>query len=109
MHWTKQLDGWSADKAFKAYYGQQIAAGSKTAANDQTQISLNFGNGPDLPWLSIFFVNATTGYAIGPFGDIAATTDGGQSWIPWFDNVVNPNYYKPQLYQRGWWPALHRR
>lgn len=93
LHWTKQLDGWSANSAFMAYYKQQAASGSKTAANDQQQVQFNFGTGPILPWLGIWFTSSTTGFAVGPFGDIAATADGGQTWIPWFDHINNPNYY----------------
>jgi photosystem II stability/assembly factor-like uncharacterized protein len=90
--WTKQLDGIQARALFKAYYTKQASAGNKSAAAMLTQIQLNFEPGPTLPWLSIWFTDAKTGFAVGSFGDIARTDDGGQDWAPWLEHVQNPEF-----------------
>lgn len=92
-HWSKNLDGWSAKAAFESYYSQQVTVGNPVASAGLREVHLNFGKGPVLPWLGIWFDTALNGYVVGPFGDIAATTDGGKHWIPWFDHIDNANYY----------------
>jgi photosystem II stability/assembly factor-like uncharacterized protein len=90
--WTRQIDGNTARGLFEAYYSQQISQGNKNLLSDLQQIQLNYDSGPWLPWLGIWFNNARTGYAVGSFGDIAATHDGGRSWQPWLDHIDNPQF-----------------
>jgi photosystem II stability/assembly factor-like uncharacterized protein len=90
--WTKRLDGVSARAEFEAYYGRRISAGDETLAEYLRQIQLNYDNGPSLPWLGVWFTDAETGYVVGSFGDIAFTSDGGQTWLPWLDHIDNPNF-----------------
>lgn len=40
-------------------------------------------------WNDIFFVNFSTGWVVGEFGEIYKTTDGGVNWIPEESNVVS--------------------
>jgi photosystem II stability/assembly factor-like uncharacterized protein len=89
--WHKQLDGITAKASFERYYSGRIAAGDKSQLENLAQIHLNYDNGPSLPWLGIWFSDANTGYAVGPFGDLAATPNGGKTWQPWLDHIDNPN------------------
>ncbi len=90
--WTKQLDGRTAQTTFEAYYNQKIAAGDSTLTTFLTQVQLNYDAGPNLPWLSVWFNDAQTGYVVGSFGDLAITQDGGKTWQPWLDHIDNPNF-----------------
>lgn len=88
--WSKQLDGRSAGPAFKAFYSQ-AGAGAEAAAA-LAQLEQNYQAGPVLPFLDVWFEDAKTGYAVGSFGMIAATRDGGKTWEPWLHRIDNPQY-----------------
>ena len=92
-NWTKQLDGMSARKIFEENYNKRIAAGDNSLSADLQEIQANFDPGPILPWLGLQFTSATAGFAIGPFGDLAYTSDGGKIWTPWLDHIDDPNFY----------------
>ncbi|WP_284257597.1 WD40/YVTN/BNR-like repeat-containing protein [Acidocella aquatica] len=91
--WVRQLDGNSARTEFEAYYNHKIAAGDAALSTYLAEIQLNFDAGPTLPWLSVWFDDAQTGYVVGSFGDLAITRDGGKTWQPWLDHIDNPNFY----------------
>ncbi len=46
--------------------------------------------GPVNPFLDVWFENESHGFVIGAYGMIFRTTDGGQSWRDWSDNLTNP-------------------
>lgn len=86
--WKKQLDGRLAEKAFKAFYADKGEAG----ATALKQLDTNYKAGPALPVLDIWFEDATNGFAVGSFGMLLATNDGGTTWQPWLDRIDNPGY-----------------
>jgi photosystem II stability/assembly factor-like uncharacterized protein len=45
--------------------------------------------GPDKPFLDVWFENDTTGFIIGAYNLIFRTADGGKTWEPWFDRTEN--------------------
>jgi photosystem II stability/assembly factor-like uncharacterized protein len=47
-------------------------------------------DGPDKPFLDMYFENETTGFVVGAYGLIFRTTDGGKNWTPWMDHTENP-------------------
>lgn len=82
--WTKQLDGREVGKILVAYYekhddGQRLADAQLFAQQ-----------GPDKPFLDVWFKNEREGFIIGTFNLILHTTDGGQSWTPWLHRTDNP-------------------
>lgn len=87
MSWVKQLDGRSAGAAFKAYYARLDPSPAVTAA--AAQLEPNYRAGPALPWLDVWFEDANTGYAVGSFGMLIATHDGGRTWEPWLHRIDN--------------------
>lgn len=102
--WVKQADGITLKNEFESYYNAKInsstaqpSSNASTQTNrlalDLTEVKENFDPGPILPWMGVWFMNAKTGYVVGPFGDIARTDDGGKSWAPWLDHIDNPNFY----------------
>lgn len=86
--WQLQLDGRIAGPAFKIFY-EALGAESASAAK---QLALNFQAGPALPFLDVWFEDSKKGYAVGSFGMIMATTDGGKKWEPWLHKIDNPEY-----------------
>lgn len=84
--WKKQLDGRDAEIQFKEYYRALGPEGARPL-ND---LELNYRAGPALPFLDVWFEDEQRGYAVGSFGMIVSTTDGGISWEPWLHRVDNP-------------------
>jgi photosystem II stability/assembly factor-like uncharacterized protein len=89
--WTKQLDGRSAGASFRKYYATRSAGGDAAAKAVMAQVEQNFKGDSLLPYLGVWFKDINTGYAVGSFGMIIATTDGGKTWLPWFDRIDNPD------------------
>ena len=91
-HWTRQFDYRSEATTFANYYRTQPGASATTLKPILDEIALNTSNGASLPWLSVWFDDKSSGYAVGSFGMIARTQDGGKSWIPWFDHIDNDQF-----------------
>ena len=89
LTWTKQLDGRMAKELFTEYYQDLMAAGDETAAEALELTELNYRDGPALPFLDVWFENENRGFAVGAFGLIAATSDGGKTWEPWMHRIAN--------------------
>lgn len=82
--WTRQLDGRSA---------AQIELKAARASGDQKRLAAAeqlVGDGPDKPFLAVHFWNAQRGFAIGAFGLILGTEDGGATWSSWSARLQNP-------------------
>jgi len=90
--WQVQLTGVAAQKMFEADYNRDIAAGNQAIVPFLQEIQMNFDPGPTLPWLGIWFADATHGFTVGAFGDIAVTQDGGKTWTPWLEHIANPGF-----------------
>ena len=83
--WEKQLDGRKAKESFTRYYSESSAQNPKALA----LVGRNYAAGSSLPLLDVWFKDANRGYAVGSFGIIMATLDGGRTWEPWFDHIDN--------------------
>jgi photosystem II stability/assembly factor-like uncharacterized protein len=92
LTWRRQLDGRRSAETFKADYAARFAAG-EVAQADVDQLALNYQAGPVLPYLDVWFADELRGWAVGSFGTIAATADGGKTWQAWLHRVANPNYF----------------
>jgi photosystem II stability/assembly factor-like uncharacterized protein len=92
LSWIKQADGRTLAGELANYYRERIAKGDKAAQVYADQIDLNYKNGPVLPWLDVWFEDERRGFAVGSFGMIIATNDGGKTWQPWLDRVDNPDF-----------------
>ena len=89
--WSRQLDGRLAAKRFTAHYAARIAQGEEALAPLLAELKRDYEAGPSLPWLDICFEDANHGYAVGPFGSIARTEDGGETWLPAMERIDNPD------------------
>jgi photosystem II stability/assembly factor-like uncharacterized protein len=82
--WRVQLTGIkAADLMVAALAGTPLAEEAKRF-RDQ---------GADKPFLDVWFADANNGYAVGAYNLIFHTTDGGNTWEPWFDRTDNPKLY----------------
>ncbi|MCP2072444.1 UNVERIFIED_ORG: photosystem II stability/assembly factor-like uncharacterized protein [Pseudomonas lini] len=82
--WVKQLDGVAA---------AQLALLSAQKGDDAKQLKdaeRLVADGPDKPFLDLYFSDRRNGYAVGAYGLILRTVDGGDSWQPWMQQVDNP-------------------
>ncbi|SSB98589.1 MULTISPECIES: YCF48-related protein [unclassified Pseudomonas] len=82
--WVKQLDGVAA---------AQLALVSAQQGNDAKQLKdaeRLVADGPDKPFLDLYFSDRRNGYAVGAYGLILRTVDGGDNWQPWMQQVDNP-------------------
>lgn len=90
--WTKQLDNRAAAIEFPAYYRKRIASGDASAVPFLKEVLLNTQGDTSLPFLSVYFVDLQHGFAVGSFGMIVATDDGGKHWLPWLDHIDNNGF-----------------
>jgi photosystem II stability/assembly factor-like uncharacterized protein len=81
--WSRQFDGRMAKVAFTRHY----AGGDDKA---QRAVEQNYKAGAALPLLGVWFDDEQHGFAVGAFGLLIATSDGGTSWTPWLEKIDNP-------------------
>nr|WP_298147733.1 YCF48-related protein [uncultured Pseudomonas sp.] len=82
--WSKQLDGIQA---------AQLALASAEQGGDAKLLKAAewlVADGPDKPFLDLYFSDRQHGYIVGAYGLILRTADGGASWQPWMGHVENP-------------------
>lgn len=83
--WIKQLDGIQAAR---------LALAAAESSGDQRQLDEArrlVEDGPDKPFLDLYFSDALRGFVVGAYNLILHTEDGGQSWQPWMGRLENPN------------------
>ncbi|MBU2963938.1 YCF48-related protein [Amphritea sp. 2_MG-2023] len=49
--------------------------------------------GPSIPLLDVWFANDQQGFALGAYGLLLKTDDGGESWAYWGDRLDNPDNF----------------
>lgn len=92
--WIKQQDGNSTGQLMAAYYQEYLEQASEQdrprAEQLLGEVELNYGTGPEQPWLDVWFEDELHGYVVGTFNLIMETRDGGQHWTPLMERVDNP-------------------
>lgn len=83
--WTKQFDGRASALAFEKYY-TALGNGFEAFA---TAVATNFKADAPLPFLDVWFADGNKGYAVGSFGVIAGTQNGGKTWEPLLHKIGN--------------------
>lgn len=91
LSWVKQLDGLQAADVLPRYYATRIEAGESDLEPYAQQVSMNFRPDAALPLLDVWFDDGQRGFAVGAFGTLLQTVDGGQSWQPAFHRIDNPD------------------
>lgn len=96
--WEKQFDGVRAAKAIAARVEELTSdMNEEDAWSLQNYADLLVEDGPDKPFLDVLFLNEAEGFIVGAFGLAFRTSDGGQTWQPWFEQLENPDML--HLYQ----------
>ncbi|MGF6601319.1 photosystem II stability/assembly factor-like uncharacterized protein [Paraburkholderia sp. GAS448] len=90
--WKKQFDGEVAQDTLVSSYKTRIANGEKGLQPYLDEVELNTKSGPTWPFLSVYFESDQIGYAVGSFGMLVRTVDGGKTWQPWLDHIDNANF-----------------
>ena len=90
--WTKQFDGKAAHDVMAGYYKTRIANGEHQLQGFLDEVELNTKDGATLPFLSVYFDDERVGYAVGSFGMLVETEDGGKTWKPWLDHIDNKKF-----------------
>jgi photosystem II stability/assembly factor-like uncharacterized protein len=93
--WTLQLDGRRANKLLVAAMERKVAAepGSDAAKALLAEARRYEEQGPDKPFLDVWFADGSNGYVVGAYNQIFRTSDGGRTWEPWFDRTENPKFF----------------
>lgn len=87
--WTRQLDGVRAAQLTLASAQQPADQpnGTKRLKDAESLVA----DGPDKPFLDLYFQDRNHGYIVGAYNLILRTEDGGQSWQPWMQHLPNPS------------------
>lgn len=90
--WTRQLDGRDVNALILADVTAKLAANPDSPELQAlvAEAERSSEQGPDKPFLDVWFENETTGYVVGAYNLLLKTTDGGASWQSWFDRTDNP-------------------
>jgi photosystem II stability/assembly factor-like uncharacterized protein len=93
--WKLQLDGRKVNALLLANMKRKAEA---EPASDATKKLLAEAEryqeqGPDKPFLDVWFADASNGYVVGAYNLIFRTSDGGATWTPWFDRTDNPKFF----------------
>jgi photosystem II stability/assembly factor-like uncharacterized protein len=89
-HWTRQLDGRQAATLVVEHYARRPDPASAEVKAVLAEARRMLAEGPDLPFLDVWFEDERTGYAVGAFNLLFTTTDGGATWLPASDRADNP-------------------
>jgi len=92
--WARQLDGrrvgqLMTEQLHARAAGDPSGSGADAAAL-RDEVERIAAQGAENPFLDVWFSDEHNGYIVGAFNLIFRTTDGGQSWVSWFDRTDNP-------------------
>jgi photosystem II stability/assembly factor-like uncharacterized protein len=93
--WKLQLDGRKANDLLLAAAEKRAAAepGSEAVKAVLAEAQRFKQQGPDKPFLDVWFADESNGYAIGAYNLFFRTRDGGKTWESWFDRTENPKFF----------------
>lgn len=88
--WTKQLDGKVAAQLVLRHFEAMAQRGGEVT-KELAAAQLLVEDGPDKPFLDVYFENERDGFIVGAYNLILATRDGGKTWLPWQGQIDNPD------------------
>lgn len=103
--WHKQLDGYQANQLIEDELKRLLALSDEQRLEqgieyqtDQLYYLLEDAElfsteGASRPFLDVQFLDQQTGIAVGAYGMIFRTEDGGENWLPWVANLRNPENF----------------
>ncbi len=92
--WAKQLDGRAVNRLILDDVKAKLAAdpASESLQALVAEAERYQEEGPDKPFLDVWFEDENHGFVVGAYNLILETTDGGKTWQSWFDRVANPRF-----------------
>ncbi len=90
VSWVPQLDGMKAAALVMREAQRPNLADAGDSERRIATAQALIADGPDKPFLDLYFENERTGYVIGAYNLIFRTDDGGTSWRAWTGRVANP-------------------
>lgn len=105
VNWIKQFDGYQANKLIENELKRLLALSDEQRTKQRIDYSveqLNYlledaelftDEGASRPFLEVLFVDEQTGMAVGAYGMIFRTEDGGENWQPLVTNLSNPDNF----------------
>ena len=105
VSWHKQLDGYQANQLIEDELKRLLALSeeqrlelgigyqAEELAYLQEDAELFSMEGASRPFLDVQFLNDNTGIAVGAYGMILRTEDGGNSWVPRIAGLNNPENF----------------
>lgn len=93
--WTKQYDGNRYGSEGKTYYEGLVAADPNNTDLPYYVEEMDFAisQGADKPFFKVYFLDDQRGYAVGAYGMVVNTLDGGQTWTHRLETVENDSFY----------------
>lgn len=99
-HWHKVLDGHGVNALVLEDLTKRVASLAEDQAQELEALQLRLEDveagasfGASRPLLAVRFENAQHGYAVGAFGQLLETHDGGDSWVSHSSALENPESY----------------
>lgn len=90
LTWARQLDGDRVRTLLQTHFTARAAQGDDAASAALRQLTLDYANGPEQPFLDIAFESPQRGFASGAFGLLLRTEDGGAHWQSWIERIDMP-------------------
>lgn len=92
LTWVRQLDGRAVNDLVLADIRAKLAAEPESSRLQAllAEAERSREQGPDKPFLDVWFESNSTGFVVGAYGLLLRTTDGGRTWQSWFDRADNP-------------------
>ncbi|RLA48768.1 MAG: hypothetical protein DRQ98_14415 [Gammaproteobacteria bacterium] len=93
--WLKQYDGIRYGEEGKAYYEEMAAADPNNTLLPYMVEEMDFAisQGADKPLFKVRMHSATSGHALGAYGMILRTEDGGENWYHVLEYMENDSFY----------------
>ena len=93
--WVKQYDGIRYGKEGLAFYEAMLAQDPENEDLPYLIEEMEFAisQGADKPFFRVGFLDEKRGYALGAYGMIMRTEDGGQTWEHALHNMENDSFY----------------
>jgi photosystem II stability/assembly factor-like uncharacterized protein len=89
--WVKQLDGNAAARLVLDDVQKRAAGRDDLEARRQLDDAQRLvDEGPDKPFLDVWFASEKRGFIVGAYGLFFATQDGGRTWLPAHTRLDNP-------------------
>lgn len=88
--WRVQMDGVRAARLLVNEADRLVAKGAAGAEKAKRNAEAMVADGPDKPFLGLFFRDADHGWVVGAYGLALATSDGGATWRSISAAIPNP-------------------